>query len=74
MNMNKSHLGMVFAHFFEIDRAAPNDGALWSSGTLFQTLAMLLDAMFGYPGTGGRISREFRARVNLKHGFSWNRH
>ena len=40
MSMIKVYLGIVFAHFFEIERVALNDVALWSSGTLFQTLAM----------------------------------
>ena len=41
------HLGIPFAHFFEMALAAPKVVAFWSSGKLFQTLAMRLEARVG---------------------------
>ena len=64
---------MVLAHFKAIALALPRDDAFSSPGTLFQTLAIVLAAMFGYPGTGGRISLDVSDRVCLIHVLSFNR-
>ena len=36
------HLGISLAHFLASDLAAPNVDAVWSPGTAFQILAMML--------------------------------
>ena len=68
------HLGTILAHFFEMALAAPRVVAFFKSGTLFQTLAMILEASMGYPGTGSGISQGVVDLVCLKLVLSRNRH
>ena len=67
------YLGRSFAHFLDIHLAAPRVEALCSSGMLFHTLAMMLEANSGYPGTGTGIWSEVVDLVDFRYGLFWNR-
>ena len=61
-----SHLGKVLAHLLEIVFAVPRVVAVFNSGTLFHTLAIILQASVGYPGTGIGISLQVADLVCLE--------
>ena len=69
----QTYLGRPCAHFLDMHLAAPRVEALCSSGMLFHTLAMMLEANSGYPGTGTRIWSEVVDLVGLRFGFFWKR-
>lgn len=68
-----SHLGTVLAHFLEMDLASPRVVAFCRSKLLFHTLAMILVASMGCPGTGCGISFDMVDLVDLNLSLSRNK-
>ena len=68
----QTYLGRPCAHFLDMHLAAPRVEAFCSSGMLFHTFAIMLEAKSGYPGTGTGIWSEEVDLVDFRYGLFWN--